>query len=63
MGGDRESGKINYTNGDGEEREIHIENGHVPVNNDTDNARSGEISWKATGHHKRDAVDKYVMNG
>ncbi len=29
MGGDRESGKINYTNGDGEEREIHIENGHV----------------------------------
>ncbi len=61
MGGNRESGKINYTNGDGEEREIHIENGNAHVHYDTDAARSGEISWEATGHHEPDETDEYVM--
>ena len=59
---DRESGKITYTNGDGQEREIHINNGQVHVHYDTDQARSGEISWDATGHHEPDKVDKYVMD-
>ena len=61
MSGDRTSGEINYTNGDGEEREIHIVNGDAHVHYDTDKARSGEISWDSTGHHEPDEQDEYVM--
>lgn len=61
MGANRESGKINYTNGDGEEREIHIINGEAHVHYDTDKAREGEQSWESTGHHEPDETDEYVM--
>lgn len=61
MSGDRKSGTINYTNGDGEEREIHVVNGDAHVHYDTDKAREGEISWESTGHNEPDETDEYVM--
>lgn len=53
---------INYTDSDGNEREIHFENGEAHVHYDTDKARSGEISWEDTGHHKPDDTDNYVIS-
>ena len=59
---DRESGKITYTNGDLEEREIHINNGKVHVHRGTDQVRSGNKSWEDTGHYPPDKTDKYVID-
>ena len=52
---------VNYTDSNGNEREIHFENGKPHVHYDTDKARAGEISWESTGHHDLDETDKYVL--
>lgn len=59
---DRESGKITYTNSDGQEREIHINNGDVHVHYDTNEVRNGNMSWEDTGHHDPDDTDNYVID-
>ena len=57
----RESWEISYTNSDGENRQIHCNNGNVHVHTGGENVRKGNDSWDTKQDTNLTETDKQVI--